>query len=358
MEKINKKAGIYILNYNGIYWLKRNLKNLIKYSPNIPITIIDNNSSDESIQYIENTFPIIDIQKNKENYGFAKGYNQVLLQNTKLDFFIIINNDIQVTKDWTQPLLKKINDKNVGIIQPKIKALSRLKNKSYKTTNHFDYAGAAGGFIDKLGFPFCRGRILQYTEEDTGQYNDDSEIFWAAGCCFIIERKLFHQLNGFDEDLFMHQEEVDLCWRAQALKKQVYFCSKSTVYHANGGTLGTHDPIKKFYNHRNNLLVLIKNHPFPLFIVFIRILIDYLIIIIYFFNLIYYLTTYLIHRNQSSTFIFAKYIYQILRAHTSLIFLFPKFFNKRQAIKTRNKYSGIILFDYFIRGIREFSKLK
>ena len=240
METINRKIGIFILNYNGVKWLKKTLPTLIKYSEEAEIIIIDNNSSDNSIKYLKTHFPSIEVKINKQNYGFTKGYNEVLLKEIRFKYFIIMNNDVKVSKNWIAPLLKKIKNKDVGIVQPKIKSL--------KNPNYFDYAGAAGGYIDIFGIPFCRGRILNNIERDIGQYNDDTTIFWASGACFMIEAKLFQKLHGFDEVFFMHQEEIDLCWRAQNLNKKSYYVGESTVYHFGGGTLKYKSAKKTYYN--------------------------------------------------------------------------------------------------------------
>ena len=285
MEKINKNTGIFILNYNGLNWLKKTLGGIIKYSSNTNIVIIDNNSYDGSIEFIKLRFPQIELRVNSENIGFSKAYNKVLLNERRFDYFVLLNNDVLVTKDWLQGLRELTKHEDIGIIQPKIKNFS-LNNKNnsdigYSFSNFFDYAGAAGGFIDKIGIPFCRGRILQHIEKDTGQYDQNIEIFWASGACFLIKSKLFHKLNGFDEDLFMHHEEIDLCWRAQEFNEKIFYCSSSTIYHYGGGTLEESNPIKKFYNHRNNLLINIKNLPLNLLITIlpIRIIIDYSLII-------------------------------------------------------------------------------
>ncbi|MAQ69539.1 MAG: dTDP-Rha--alpha-D-GlcNAc-pyrophosphate polyprenol alpha-3-L-rhamnosyltransferase [Flavobacteriales bacterium] len=332
---MNKKIGIFILNYNGINWLKQTLPNLIKYSKKAEIIIIDNNSTDNSIQYLETHFPSIELKINIQNYGFAKGYNDILLKEKRFKYFIIMNNDVKVSKNWIVPLLKIMQNKDVGIVQPKIKSL--------QNPNYFDYAGAAGGYIDCFGIPFCRGRIFNNIELDTGQYDDDTTIFWASGACFMIKAKLFQKLNGFDEIFFMHQEEIDLCWRAQNLNKKSYFAGKSTVYHFGGGTLEYKSPIKAYYNHRNNLLLLIKNlNSRFIFIMFCRILLDYILILGYIFSGFFYL----------------KNVFYILKAHGSLLLLLPKFLKSRKPNKSNLIYNGSIIFDYYIKGRKKFSQLK
>ena len=335
METINKKIGIFILNYNGVNWLQQTLPTLIKYSNEAEIIIIDNNSNDNSVKYITTHFTSIELKINKQNYGFSKGYNQILLKENRFSYFIIMNNDVKVSKNWIPPLLKKITHKNIGIVQPKIKNL--------KKTNYFDYAGAAGGYIDILGIPFCRGRIVNEVECDTGQYNDDKTIFWGSGSCFMIKAKLFQKLNGFDESFFMHQEEIDLCWRAKSLNKQSYYVSQSTVYHFGGGTLKYKSAQKIYYNHRNNLLLLIKNLDSKfIFIILLRIFLDYILITGYIFSGIFYL----------------KNAFFILKAHFSFFALLPKFLKSRKPIKSDLIYKGSIIFDYYIRRKNKFSQLK
>ena len=335
METINKKIGIFILNYNGVNWLQQTLPTLIKYSNEAEIIIIDNNSNDNSVKYITTHFKSIELKINKKNYGFSKGYNQILLKENRFSYFIIMNNDVKVSKNWIPPLLKKITHKNIGIVQPKIKNL--------KKTNYFDYAGAAGGYIDILGIPFCRGRIVNEVECDTGQYNDDKTIFWASGSCFMIKAKLFQKLNGFDEAFFMHQEEIDLCWRAKSLNEQSYYVGQSTVYHFGGGTLKYKSAQKTYYNHRNNLLLLIKNlNSKFIFIILLRMFLDYILITGYIFSGIFYL----------------KNAFSILKAHFSFLTLLPKFLKSRKPIKSDLIYTGSIIFDYYIRRKNKFSELK
>jgi len=374
MEKMKREIGIFILNYNGLHWLKRHLKILIEYSENAEIIIIDNKSSDRSIEYVERNFPFIHIHIHKNNFGFAKGYNKILLEENRFKYLILINNDVEVTKNWISPLFNLIQKKNIGIIQPKIKNLQTINNTisktkkgetlpQYEKSNLFDYAGGAGGFIDILGIPFCRGRILNHIERDEGQYNDNRSVFWASGCCFMIKQTLFKKLNGFDEDLFMHQEEIDLCWRAQALNQATYFCSNSVVFHANGGTLGTNESMKKFYNHRNNLLILTKNLPFPIiiFLILFRLILDYVIIGQHLLKGIYNISQ--INNNNYKRLEIIKNsfktMYYIIKAHISYFILLPKFIIKRKVIKkTKHIYKGSIMVDYIFKQKNTFSKLK
>jgi len=359
METITKNIGIFILNHNGIEWLKQTIPNILQHSSYVDIIIIDNHSTDQSVNYIKTNFTNIEVKINTENYGFSKGYNQVLLSETRYKYFIVLNNDVKVTHNWIAPLIATMERENVGIVQPKI------MNANKK--DRFDYAGGAGGFIDVMGIPFCRGRLLHNLELDNGQYNDNQNIFWASGCCFMIESKLFQRLDGFDEDLFMHQEEIDLCWRAQKINKTVNYCSQSTIYHYGGGTLKMHNPIKYYYNHRNNLLILIKNLPlYSLSIVLpIRLIIDYLIISFYFIvGLLYIIFTLPLHvdkRWQPEEKYGIKKIkisFWIVLAHVKFLILLRKFIKKRSPIETKHIYPRSIIFDFFIQERKRFSDLK
>jgi len=359
MEKINDKLGIFILNYNGIQWLEKNLKNIYESSDNYNIIIIDNNSNDDSVNYIKTHFPKIDVIVNEKNYGFSKGYNQVLLKEFDFTYFLLLNNDVKVTNNWIEPMLRLIKKHNISIVQPKI--LNAVQK------NLFDYAGAAGGFLDILGIPFCRGRIINKIELDSGQYDNDTKISWASGCCLLIESNVFHQLKGFDEDLFMHQEEIDLCWRAKLLNKETYYCGDSTIYHYGGGTLEYTNPNKHYYNHRNNLLMLIKNLPLHVLIIVlpIRLIMDYMMIASYFIlGLLYILFTLPLYfdkeyePNHKYGIEKVKISFSILSAHISGLFLLRKFIKKRLPIETHHMYPGSIIWDYYIKRYKKFSELK
>ena len=248
-------------------------------------------------------------------------------------------------------MLHLIQKPNIGIVQPKIMNAERKK--------YFDYAGAAGGFIDIYGIPFCRGRIINNIESDLGQYEDSTQIFWASGCCLMVKREVFQMLNGFDEDFFMHQEEIDLCWRAQEFNIESYYCSKSTIYHYGGGTLQSNNPMKNYYNHRNNLLLLIKNMSLKLLVAIVplRILMDYILILYYFISgtLLVLLNTY--QKSNRGSFNNLQTSFMILFAHLSILIILPKFIKKRSPIKTKKIYKNSILFDYYLRCKKTFLEL-
>jgi len=263
-----KRIAVIILNWNGRKLLEEFLPSIVRFSPEATIYVADNASSDDSVSFIKSTFPSVKIIQNTANFGFAKGYNQAL-RFVEEEYYALVNSDIEVTENWLSPILEIFeNEPQTSIIQPKI--------LSYKNKEMFEYAGAAGGFIDKYGFPFCRGRIFQSLEKDLGQYNDTFDIFWASGACFFIRKEVYRQLNGFDEDFFAHQEEIDLCWRAFNLHHITKYCGYSTVYHVGGATLNESNPHKTFLNFRNSLWMMTKNLPkkklFP--ILFLRLTLD------------------------------------------------------------------------------------
>ena len=249
--------------------LEQFLPSIVNFSSELAeIYVADNASTDSSIAYIKEYFPIVQIVENTTNGGYAKGYNDAL-KSIDADIYCLINSDIEVTQNWISPILEVFKkEKNTAIIQPKI--------LDFKAKDTFEYAGAGGGFIDLYGYPYCRGRVFNHLEQDTKQFNDVAEIFWASGACFFIRSKVYHQLNGFDEDYFAHQEEVDLCWRAQNEGFDVKYVGSATVYHVGGATLQETNPQKTFLNFRNSLLNVIKNVPkqWFLLVVFSRLLLD------------------------------------------------------------------------------------
>ena len=245
--------AIVILNWNGKNWLEKFLPNVIEHSENATIYVIDNSSTDDSMCFLKQNFSEIKIVHNKENYGFAGGYNEGL-KVIHHEFYCLLNSDVEVTDNWLTPIQTIFKrDPQIAAVQPKILDFNRR--------NYFEFAGAAGGFLDNLGYPYCRGRIFENIEKDNGQYNDEVEIFWASGCCFFIRTEDFWAQNGFDARFFAHQEEIDLCWRLKNSGKKIFYTGKSTVYHVGGGTLNKQSPQKTFLNMRNNLSMILKNTP-------------------------------------------------------------------------------------------------
>jgi GT2 family glycosyltransferase len=248
-----EKIAVVILNWNGVKLLEQFLPSVIQYSPEATVYVADNASTDESIVFVKNNYPTIKIVQNKTNQGFAGGYNDAL-QHIDAEIYALVNSDIEVTENWLKPILDTFEaEPETAIIQPKI--------LDFKKKDHFEYAGAGGGFIDQFGYPFCRGRIFDTLEKDNGQYNDKIEIFWASGACFFIRSAVYKELKGFDEDFFAHQEEIDLCWRTINRGYKIKYNSESTVYHVGGATLQQANPKKTFLNFRNSLLMLTKNLP-------------------------------------------------------------------------------------------------
>mgnify|MGYP002628343501 FL=1 len=331
------KTAIVILNWNGKKLLEQFLPSIVKFSSDeAEIYVADNASEDTSISYIKHHFPSVKIVKNIENGGYAKGYNDAL-QKINADIYCLINSDVEVTQNWLNPILTIFNtDENTAIIQPKI--------LDFKDKTNFEYAGAAGGFIDLYGYPYCRGRVFNDIEKDRNQFNDISEIFWASGACFFIRSKVYHQLNGFDEDYFAHQEEIDLCWRTQNIGYRVKYVGNSTVFHVGGATLKETDPQKTFLNFRNSLLNVVKNVPkkWFLFVVFSRLLLDGIA------GLKFILELRPIHSLA------------ILKAHFSFYTNFYKFLKKRKVLQKKSNYNlhTSIVWQYFILGRKKFKDLK
>lgn len=247
------KIAIAILNWNGKHWLEKFLPNVINFSEEANIYVIDNASTDDSVSFVEKHFPNVEIIKNEKNTGFAGGYNEGL-KHISEDIYCLLNSDVEVTENWIKPIAT-LFEKNpeIAAIQPKI--------RSFEDDQFFEFAGAGGGLIDNLGYPYCRGRVFEKLEEDYGQYDDETEIFWASGCALFIRKEDYWEMNGLDERFFAHQEEIDLCWRLKNAGRKIYYCGKSTVFHVGGGTLNKQSPQKTYLNIRNNLSMLLKNLP-------------------------------------------------------------------------------------------------
>ncbi len=321
------KIAVVLLNWNGQKLLEQFLPTLVQYSPEATIYVADNASTDDSVVYLKASFPTIKIIQNSSNLGFAGGYNAAL-QNIEADILALVNTDIEVTKNWLAPIISTFeNEPKTAIIQPKI--------RDYKNPEYFEYAGAAGGFIDYFGYPYCRGRIFNTIEKDTYQYEDDCDIFWASGACFFIRNSVYKELGGFDSDFFAHQEEIDLCWRAKNKGYSVKYNSKSIVYHIGGATLNQGNPKKTFLNYRNSLMMLTKNLPKNklFFVLFSRLILDGIAGV-----------QFLIQRK----FI---HIFAIIKAHFSFYFHFYKTYKKRDNHQTKVYYqSNSIVYKYFIKN--------
>lgn len=248
-------TAIVILNWNGERYLRQFLPILVENSlqSNVEIIVADNASTDGSMEYIYQTYPNIKTLVFDKNYGFAGGYNKALSE-IEADYFVLLNSDVEVTPNWLQPLITYMNENHdVVACQPKIKA--------YNNKTHFEHAGACGGFIDYLGFPFCRGRIFAEVEKDNGQYNSVCDVFWATGACLMIRADIYKKVGGLDDRFFAHMEEIDLCWRLNARGYRIVCIPQTEVFHVGGGTLNVEHPYKTYLNFRNNLLMLYKNLP-------------------------------------------------------------------------------------------------
>jgi GT2 family glycosyltransferase len=249
------KIEIVILNYNTKNILAQCLPNVVKNSvyPNTSIVVVDNASKDDSNEYVRTHFPEIELIEFSENYGFAGGYNKAL-EHRNADYFILLNSDAEPAENWLEPLMKLAeNTPKFGAAQPKI--------IDYNNRTKFEYAGASGGYLDRYGFPFCRGRIFGNVEKDQGQYNKTQEVFWATGAALLVSAEAWEKAGGLDPDFFAHMEEIDLCWRMKTLGYSIFVCPESTVFHIGGATLSNQNPKKTYLNFRNSLLMLYKNLP-------------------------------------------------------------------------------------------------
>ncbi|MGB5388368.1 MAG: glycosyltransferase [Eudoraea sp.] len=329
------KFAIVILNWNGEALLERYLSLVVQYSGDADIYLADNASTDGSVAFVKENFPNVNLIQNSSNNGFAKGYNDALKQ-VDADIYCLLNSDVEVTPGWLDPIKDAfVKFPNASIIQPKI--LDLLKR------DYFEYAGAAGGFLDQFGYPFCRGRIFQAIEKDEGQYDDTTEIFWATGASMFIKSDVFDSLGGFDEDYFAHQEEVDLCWRAQNKGLKVYYVGASYVYHLGGSTLSNMNPKKTFLNFRNSLFSITKNLPrkkaFP--IIFVRLFLDGIAAIRFIFQLK------------------PVHSWAILRAHLSYYRHFGEMYKKREKVNFVPLYyiTKSIVWSYFVYQVKNFNIL-
>ncbi|MDW5289840.1 glycosyltransferase family 2 protein [Formosa sp. PL04] len=328
------KIAIAILNWNGKKLLEQFLPSVILNSEDTDIYVIDNASTDDSIVMLKNQFPTVNIILNTENGGFAKGYNDGL-KHIAADVYCLLNNDIEVTPNWLTPIKSAFNeDSNTAIIQPKI--------LDYKNKSSFEYAGASGGFIDRYGYPFCRGRIFDTLEKDLGQYDSNLEIDWATGACLFIKANVFKTLNGFDNAFFAHMEEIDLCWRAKNLEYNIKCIPTSEVFHVGGATLNASNPKKTYLNFRNSLFTLVKNASGNVFaIIFTRMLLDGLAGLHFLFSLKF------------------NHFFAIIRAHFSFYSQVSRILKQRKTLVQKPNYfkTRSIVYDYFIKKKQKFSDL-
>ena len=347
-KKINPEIAIVILNYNGKEWLSKFLPDVIKYKQETcKVIIADNCSTDDSIEFLNNNFSnSVGIISLPENTGYAGGYNEALKQ-VNSDYFILLNSDVAVTENWITPLLEAMeSDYTMAICQPKI--------LSFEEPTKFEYAGAAGGWIDLFGYPFCKGRVLSHVENDIAQYDQPNEIFWASGAALMIRAPIFKAIGGFDAAYFAHMEEIDLCWRVKRAGFKIKVIPESKIYHVGGGTLNYESPRKVFLNFRNSLYTLLKNEPFThlFWKIPVRFILDG-------FAAILYLVT------KDPDFVTA-----ILKAHLSFYKNFSKVIKKRfqgnilvRSMRTMEsntkvgRYMGLIVLDYYFFNKKTFKEI-
>lgn len=322
------KVAVAILNWNGKKWLEQFLPFVTMHSQTAEIYIIDNASTDDSINFLCQTYPHVKQIILDKNYGFAEGYNKGLAQ-IAADYYILLNSDVQPTSHWIEPIIQEM-EKN-----PKL-AICMPKIKSYSRPDFFEYAGAAGGYIDKFGYPFCRGRLFDYTEKDNGQYNTNKDIFWASGAALFVKSAIYKELGGLDGDFFAHMEEIDFCWRAKNAGYTIQCIYNSEILHVGGGSLPQNNPFKTYLNYRNNLYMLHKNLPSKSLkkTLFKRKLLDGLSWL-----------NFIIHGDTAN----AK---EIIHAHKDYRKAIPLLNNKRECIQQKELLTGIyqksIIWQYFV----------
>ena len=326
------QIAVAILNFNGEKLLKQFLPSVIQNSSGADIFVIDNGSSDASLHVLKDHFPQVRVVALDSNYGFCGGYNRGL-RHIDAAYYVLLNSDIEVTPGWLPPLQKLLDeDQLIAAVQPRV--------LSYHNKTKFEYAGAGGGFIDSLGYPFCRGRVFDFTETDTGQYSDTREVFWASGACLMIRSSAYEKFGGLDEDFFAHMEEIDLCWKIIRSSHKVYYCGASIVYHAGAGTLAYESPRKTYLNFRNGLILLVK-HLGPSEVVYkilARMILDWMAALRFLFKGMF--------GNAWSVF----------RAHAHFIGHLKNHISKRHTIRKpyphyprKNIYRGLIVYTYFIK---------
>lgn len=331
-------VAVVILNWNGKHFLEKFLPSVLGSDyPNLEVVVGDNASRDDSAGLVKERFPAVKLLENDRNYGFAGGYNRVLRQ-VKADYFVLLNSDVEVPPGWIRPVIDLMEaGQDIAACQPKL--------KEYERKRYFEYAGAAGGYIDRYGYPFCRGRVFDTVEEDQGQYDRPGEVFWAGGAALFIKSRYWQEAGGLDEDLFAHMEEIDLCWRLHHLGHKIMVCPQSEVYHVGGGTLQKINPRKTYLNFRNNLIILHKNLPasglYP--VVFIRLCLDLMAWVKFL---------------AAGRF---RHALALNKAHWSYFLGLRRWNRKRKQIRPgklpATVYRKSIVYQYFIKQKRKFSEL-
>lgn len=348
VEVLKKNIAIVILNYNGVEYLDEFLESVM-FNTSVPVRIIiaDNASTDNSVDFINQNYPEVEIYELSHNFGFSMGYNRVMKSIKEVEYVVFLNSDVEVTEGWLEPVIELMDkDKTIAIAQPKILAFNEKQ--------YFEYAGAAGGYLDRLAYPFCRGRIFDTLEKDLGQYDDNKEVFWASGAAMVMRKNVFSELKGFDPDFFAHQEEIDLAWRVKRCGYKVMAVGNAKVFHVGGGTLSYVNPKKTYLNFRNNLIMLLKNDSKRnlLWKLPLRLLLDGIAAIKFIFE------------GKTGS------VKAILLAHLYVYFNIFRVARKRQKYsrliekaridKPRKTgfYRGFIVYDYYIRAKQKFSDLR
>lgn len=343
LENHIPETAIVLLSYNSLPLLKKFLPKIINTVPkskDVEIIVVDNASTDQTQEFVRENYPEVTLMRFDVNVGFTGGYLQSLAQ-IQAKNYVLISSDIEVEENWFQPAIDLLNSSDdIAAVQPKV--------MSYDRRNEFEYAGAAGGYIDTFGYPFCKGRLINVLEEDEGQYDEVSEIFWASGACMFIKSKAWREVEGFDRDFFAHMEEIDMCWRLKGIGYKIMYQPKSVVYHMGGFVIKYGSPEKIFRNHRNNLLMLIKNLPtFELMWKMpIRLLLDHAASL-----------SMLKEKNPEGAM-------QVFKAHADILKNIGFWLKKRK--KTQSKkininnsgiFSGSLIYQFFLKGKKKFSEL-
>jgi GT2 family glycosyltransferase len=333
------RTAIVILNYNGERLLEQFLPGVVTHASGAEVIIADNASTDGSIAWVKQNYPQLRVIQQDQNYGFCGGYNRAL-RTVDADYYVLLNSDVEVMAGWLPPMVKMLDEHpDVSAVQPKILA--------YHHRDKFEHAGAGGGFIDSLGYPFCRGRIFDHVESDNGQYNDSCPVFWSSGACMLIRARSFHQFGGFDEDYFAHMEEIDLCWKLHRDNQRVMYCGNSTIYHVGAGTLAYGNPRKVYLNFRNGLFMIFKHLSLAhlLLRMPLRVILDGVAALRFF----------LAGEWASGV--------AVGRAHVEFFLNIGREMNKRRRLHAQYpRYSregineGSIVFDYFVRGRKTYTR--
>ena len=333
-------TAVVILNYNGEEMLRRFLPSVIEHSGDAEIIVADNASTDNSVSVVKSEFPQIRLILLERNYGFADGYNKAL-EKVEAEYFVLLNSDVEVTPGWLAPLVEFMDSNPVAVAcQPKL--------LDYKRKNHFEYAGASGGYIDRYGYPYCRGRIFDAVEADEGQYDDAVKVFWTTGAAMMVRSAAYRSAGGLDGNFFAHMEEIDLCWRLQARGGELYAVPESKVYHVGGATLNKSNPRKTFLNFRNNLLMLYKNLPEEELrpVMRVRRILDYI-------AALKFLATF--HWGDFKAVISARREYARMRSAYGGV---RRVNLEKTAGRVGERASFSILWQYYVKGGKKFSQLK